>query len=272
MIKKDKGDFRRMFKVLKIPREHTQQVIKALNSFKAETGIPPHFKRVRGDVNNFNEILLNLASNHDSNPSNSVQTKIMDFLLKTKIFNFRITEKELPINKPEEKEEYMELSKEWPMTFSQRKRPELTEEEKDLYKELIEKEGLLDKEEATNICLILEPGKKEPLIKAKSKNEKESPLNHSVKLAIDDYCLKYLMTDLGRYLLSGLTVIVKNEPCMMCAMAMVHSRIKRVIFLSNNKTFLGALNNKLNIIKLKVNHKYEVFQFDSNSKTFINLN
>lgn len=45
----------------------------------------------------------------------------------------------------------------------------------------------------------------------------------------------------------------------MCAMALVHSRIRRVVYYERNKEFLGYLNEELDIRKLEVNHKYEVF-------------
>ena len=51
---------------------------------------------------------------------------------------------------------------------------------------------------------------------------------------------------------------------MMCAMAMVHSRVSRVIYKNLNHIYLGALNEKLNIQKLKVNHKFEIFRLKKN--------
>ena len=50
----------------------------------------------------------------------------------------------------------------------------------------------------------------------------------------------------------------------MCAMAMVHSRVARIIYKEKNPIYLGALNEKLNIQKLKVNHKFEIFIFKKN--------
>ena len=58
--------------------------------------------------------------------------------------------------------------------------------------------------------------------------------------------------------------MLRYEPCLMCTMAMVHSRVARIIYKEKNPIYLGALNEKLNIQKLKVNHKFEIFIFKKN--------
>lgn len=47
--------------------------------------------------------------------------------------------------------------------------------------------------------------------------------------------------------MKDIEIVINYEPCMMCAMAMVHSRVARVIYKEQNKLYLGAMNNKLNI-------------------------
>jgi tRNA(adenine34) deaminase len=63
---------------------------------------------------------------------------------------------------------------------------------------------------------------------------------------------------LGNYRLPGATLYVTLEPCVMCAGAMIHARLKRVVFGAYDpKT--GAAGSVFDILKSdKHNHKVEV--------------
>jgi len=64
------------------------------------------------------------------------------------------------------------------------------------------------------------------------------------------------------YLLTGCDVYVSDEPCIMCSMALVHSRVRRVFF--NRPSHQGACKSllKMNTIS-ELNHSYQVFQMTS---------
>ena len=64
--------------------------------------------------------------------------------------------------------------------------------------------------------------------------------------------------------MKDIEVVLRYEPCMMCAMAMVHSRVSRVIYSEQNPLYMGSLNDKFNIQNLKVNHKFEIFVLKKN--------
>eukprot|EP01023_Acetabularia_acetabulum_P008879 TRINITY_DN13899_c0_g1_i2.p1 TRINITY_DN13899_c0_g1~~TRINITY_DN13899_c0_g1_i2.p1 ORF type:complete len:389 (-),score=34.19 TRINITY_DN13899_c0_g1_i2:32-1198(-) len=62
-----------------------------------------------------------------------------------------------------------------------------------------------------------------------------------------------------QYLCTGYHCYVVQEPCIMCAMAMVHSRVSRVVYAVRDEKF-GALGGQLNLMKEQtLNHHYDVY-------------
>jgi tRNA-specific adenosine deaminase 3 len=62
----------------------------------------------------------------------------------------------------------------------------------------------------------------------------------------------------GPYICTGYDVYVTREPCAMCAMALVHSRVRRVFYGCPSPQ--GALGTQVKLHTLKgLNHHYEVF-------------
>ncbi|XP_066967549.1 probable inactive tRNA-specific adenosine deaminase-like protein 3 isoform X2 [Macrobrachium rosenbergii] len=61
------------------------------------------------------------------------------------------------------------------------------------------------------------------------------------------------------YICTGLDVYMTREPCMMCAMALLHSRVRRIFYRFPNPE-AGALESKTKLHILGgLNHRYEVF-------------
>ena len=79
-----------------------------------------------------------------------------------------------------------------------------------------------------------------------------SPMAHAEILVIDS-----ASKILGNCRLTGCTLFVTKEPCIMCAGAIIEARIKRVVF-GCYDTKKGALVSLININQLPLNHKVEI--------------
>jgi tRNA(Arg) A34 adenosine deaminase TadA len=62
------------------------------------------------------------------------------------------------------------------------------------------------------------------------------------------------------YLCTGLDLYLTHEPNVLCAMALVHSRIRRVYFMDTQSQY-GALASHYHLHSMRaLNHKYRVFR------------
>lgn len=71
------------------------------------------------------------------------------------------------------------------------------------------------------------------------------------------------------YLCKGLDLFISHEPCCMCAMALLHSRIRRIYFVHECGNNFGGLINKVNQEycvheNSKLNHHFDVYQVSLN--------
>lgn len=83
----------------------------------------------------------------------------------------------------------------------------------------------------------------------------EDPTAHAEIIA-----LRIGAKNLNNYRLIDTTLYVTLEPCAMCAGAMLHARIKRVVFATTD-TRTGVLGGAINLLKIaKWNHQIDVAQ------------
>lgn len=81
------------------------------------------------------------------------------------------------------------------------------------------------------------------------RESKQNSLNHAEIIAIDKACKK-----LGNFRLENCDLYVTVEPCLMCAGAIVQSRIRKVYFGTRDEKY-GAVTSVANAFEIKSNHK-----------------
>lgn len=127
-------------------------------------------------------------------------------------------------------------------------------------------------------CAIYDPNDKELVCIASSSNI----LNHSVMNCLNILaemqkpmrggrfdktwefgkilCERIIRDKPTDYLCTGLDIFMSHEPCIMCAMALLHSRARRLYFVHENNTN-GGLKSVVKLHCLDgINHRFQVFQ------------
>ncbi|CAF2599828.1 unnamed protein product [Rotaria sp. Silwood2] len=175
----------------------------------------------------------------------------------------------------------------WPnLAFRENKILEQSQLNKDLTEQdeisldLLQKIQENDKE--SHCAIIVDNERKIPLVASRDYRH-EHPLQHSTMVAIDLLAANsvYLRENLVEkfiekkekkaYLLNGCSIYLTHEPCIMCAMALLHSRISTVYYLNKNPN-VGALGSmyKLHTLK-KTNHRFSVYHLEQiNSNDTLN--
>ena len=108
-----------------------------------------------------------------------------------------------------------------------------------------------DKKEVPVGAVVVKDGK----VISRAYNRRETGKNaiyHAELCAIDKACKK-----LGGWRLSGCTLYVTLEPCVMCAGAIVNSRIDRVV-IGTKDPKAGAMGSVTDVSLMPLNHKPEI--------------
>ena len=127
----------------------------------------------------------------------------------------------------------------------------MTNNEKYMALALKEAEKAFNKNEVPVGCVIVKDDK----VIARAHNlrqTKKSVLGHAEILAIEKASKK-----LNSWILEDCTIYVTLEPCPMCAGTILQSRIKKLVFATNEPKF-GACGSVINLFEKKFNHEVEV--------------
>lgn len=115
-------------------------------------------------------------------------------------------------------------------------------DEKYMVLALKEAEKAFKKNEVPIGAVIVKNGK--VISKSHNKKEKNKIVTHHAEiLAINNACKKS-----KNWRLNDCTLYVTVEPCMMCAGAIIQSRIKKIVYGTSNKNF-GSVESNLQVFK-----------------------
>ena len=169
----------------------------------------------------------------------------------------------VPKFKPLTKLQYDNWNKVWPMSFhSNSELVNLDSNELEIVLrnlDIVEDGWLLIVEPITNKIVYKIPSTHECHIIS----ENGYTLDHDLMVAIhkqsEQELVNRTLNSTKQYLLNNLDVYLKTEPCIMCSMALVHSRVNRVFYIKENE--YGALGTLFSLhCEPSLNHKFLVFK------------
>lgn len=214
-------------------------------------------------------------------------------ILREKLLNrFTITKHSIPINKPFDKEHNQLWSeKYWPLLW---KGNPLIQELNELYKsidikkiqkymKLVGELSTVCNSKAPIVTIFVDPRNDEIKSIKHDTRAKNDPIDHSIMNCISEIAQQeserrhkqaFKDKSSNNYLCLDYHVYTSHEPCTMCSMALVHSRISQLVYLKPSPKTGGIGKNSGNKemihISCSLNWKFEAFHYqDENLNALI---
>ncbi|VDN02804.1 unnamed protein product [Thelazia callipaeda] len=185
--------------------------------------------------------------------------------LQTVISNVCIIKVNVPLRKPITRQQFLWTKQYWPTAFHCNKQNEALLDGTffSIQEQLKIDHFYWESKKVGNGrsgCIFVDPNGN---VVAKS-GARNTPLGHAVMTAISDLCNYHRIenSNVSQYLGTGYDVYLTDEPCAMCAMALVHFRVRRVFY--GKRTLSGGVyESSWRIQEEKsLNHHYTVFRID----------
>lgn len=221
-----------VFGVFQLRKENTNEVLQFLNTYRIETGLPKHFKRVR-EMADYNDVLFCCNSENFAS-FKIIMNGVIDYLFSRQIFYFKIKKIALKTKPPATEEEFHLLNKQWPLTWI-RDRKSKKEQRRDLV--LIELAELeikkLDIDKHKDFVLLFNEEKE--LVRWTVSEEKND--NSCLCLdTIDLYRFDQLFDKNSHSDLSDHSLIIKEQPAPLTNFILDKIGINMIILDSNYNT------------------------------------
>lgn len=234
------------------------------------------------------EVLLGAVSLVDERIRVTKGTTTQDSDIGKLLRDLDVRKIQIPARLPESQEEWKVLNSQWPTAFFPNKTREYREKELQLSPDEIHQmakgvaEAIADSHEMKNMyagVVIMSPKTGEVVAKASNERQlqglstcERNPLATPILLALQgisrrerqvaiDKGMDSASFQKGQYLCTGYDVYTTLEPTVFEAMALVHARVRRVVFGCSSPKMLGGLVG-MNVNALPgTNHHYRAFQW-----------
>lgn len=254
---------------LTVPLACSGRILLKLNSINPLPSNLLHLKRIkRSEDGLFSQILLSGAADSNFSDVFTALQGLDGFLEESGASSVKVAE--VPSRMAINVEELLEWKKRsyWPTVFHDLQKVEramLKEVERNILS-VIENFKMMAVDDVPEILIFTMEGK---VIYSRRTAFPPSIYNDSVLSAIDEFnacttntaCAQTDASENGQYLLTNYIIFCKKEPNLMASMALLHSRIKVVVW-GEEDVLRGALGSKLFLPAMpKINHRYHVYRY-----------
>ncbi len=251
--------------VSKIAPRHGQAVMAALAATTSYDGME-HLKRIRKSGPHL-EVLITRSSDWP-HQSAAIEKSLV-------AYDIDVTRQEVPAIAPETKAEMREWRKVWPMNYKRARRPPPTLTPGELRRMAGHARRVRDF--AESVAAVLVDPRTDAVLAVGHDTSRRAELPsaaggrpgriaHAVMECISQFARPHQRkaqqegNASEQYLCTGLDMYTTREPCEMCAMALVHARIRRLIYLQGTSTKTAGITVSGVHQEARLNHRYHAYR------------
>lgn len=233
---------------VQVPAKDAEKTIRRLNEQYPVEELR-HLKRIRrlpAEDPKLVELIVGFAETHDAAELGAD-------------LGLEVLECRVPSVGPACREQYDAFNAVWPVVFHQSMLEKQAREDLAVLERVYARFSDMV---APKRCLIVDPDTAAVVGHADADPDPGHPLNHDVLQAIEHVAsrARAKLFPPAQYLCTGFVVLLAEEPCFMCAMALVHSRVRAVVFVQREPR-RGAYCSQTDCSWVRsCNHRYQIYQ------------